>query len=171
MLTRKLFVPLFMLLIFASALRPITDPDFWWHLKTGEHIVAVKSIPRTDIFSTLRFGSEWVTHEWLSEVLMYVVFRFLGYGGLIVGFAAVITVAFWIAYRRCQSRTPHVFVAAFALLLATTATIPTWGARPQMFSLLFASVFLAILDKYYRGEDRRSIWWLVPLMTLWANMH
>jgi len=171
MTTRKLFVPLFMLLIFASALRPITDPDFWWHLKTGEHIVTAKSIPHTDIFSTLRFGSEWVTHEWLSEVLMYTVFRLLGYGGLIVLFAAVITLAFWIAYRRCQSRTPHVFVAAFALLLGTAATIPTWGARPQMFSLLFASVFLAVLDKYYRGEDRRLIWWLVPLMILWANMH
>jgi hypothetical protein len=173
LLTRspKLFVGFFMLLIFVSALRPITDPDFWWHLKTGEYIVTVKSIPRTDIFSTLRFGSEWVTHEWLSEVLMYVVFSLMGYGGLIVAFAGVITLAFGIAYRQCASRTPHVFVAAFALLLGAAATIPTWGVRPQMFSLLFASIFLAVLDKYCRGEDKRLIWWLVPLMTLWANMH
>lgn len=167
----KLFVLFFMLLIFGSALRPITDPDFWWHLKTGQHIVAVQSIPRTDIFSTLRFGSEWVTHEWLSEVLLYAVFSLLGYGGLIVGFAAVITLAFWIAYRRCENRAPHVFVAVFALLLGAAATIPTWGVRPQMFSLLFASVFLAVLEKYCRGENTRLIWWLVPLMTLWANMH
>jgi hypothetical protein len=147
------------------------DPDFWWHLKTGQYIVATKSIPRTDIFSTTRFGSEWVTHEWLSEILMYAVFSLLGFGGLIVGFAAVITVAFWIAYRRCEVRTPHVFVAALALLLAVSTTTPTWGVRPQMFSLLFASIFLAVLDKYCRGEDTPLIWCLVPLMILWANMH
>jgi hypothetical protein len=160
-----------MLFIFASAFRPIMDPDFWWHLKTGQYIVATKSIPHTDIFSVPRFGSEWVTHEWLSEILMYGVFSLWGFAGLIVGFAVVITLAFWIAYRRCESRTPHIFVAAVALLLGVGTTTPFWGVRPQMFSLLFASVFLAVLDKYQRGEDKRLIWWLVPLMILWANMH
>lgn len=160
-----------MLYIFATAFRPIMDPDFWWHLKTGQYIVTTKSIPRTDIFSVSRFGSEWVTHEWLSEILMYAVFSLWGFGGLIVVFALVITFAFWIAYRRCESRTPHLFVAAVALLLGVTTTTPFWGVRPQMFSLLFASVFLAVLDKYQRGEGNRLIWWLVPLMLLWANMH
>ena len=27
------------------------------------------------------------------------------------------------------------------------ATLPTWGVRPQMFSLLFASIFISLLDK------------------------
>src|ERR1044071_10162678 len=88
---QRLVVLFFMLLIFAAAARPISDPDFWWHLRTGQYIVETRSIPYTDMFSTLRFGSEWVTHEWLSEVLVYTVFRLLGYGGLIVLFAAVIT--------------------------------------------------------------------------------
>src|SRR5258705_5042235 len=65
---RRLLVLFFMLLIFAGAARPITDPDFWWHLRTGQFIVETHTIPHADIFSALRFGSEWVTHEWLSEV-------------------------------------------------------------------------------------------------------
>src|SRR5258705_10183480 len=101
---RRLLVFFFMVMIFAAAVRPITDPDFWWHLKAGQYIVETRSIPHTDIFSTLRFGSEWVTHEWLSEVFMYSVFRPLGYAGLIVGFSILITSAFWIAYQRCRKR-------------------------------------------------------------------
>ena len=78
----RLVVLFFILMIFAAAVRPISDPDFWWHLKTGQYIAETKTIPHTDIFSTLRFGSEWVTHEWLSEVLMYFVFRAAGFGGI-----------------------------------------------------------------------------------------
>ncbi len=160
-----------MALIFILAAQPITDPDFWWHLKTGQYIFETRSIPHTDIFSSLRFGSEWITHEWLSEVFMYSVFRKAGYGGLIVVFSLVITAAFWIAYQRCRHLAGHPYVAGLALLLGAAATLPVWGVRPQMFSLLFASIFISFLDRYLRREEMPSIWWLVPLMILWVNMH
>jgi hypothetical protein len=160
-----------MALIFILAAQPISDPDFWWHLKTGQYIFETRSIPHTDIFSSLRFGSEWITHEWLSEVFMYSVFRKLGFGGLIVAFSIVITAAFWIAYQRCRNLTGHPYVAGFAVLLGAAATLPVWGVRPQMFSLLFASIFISFLDRYLRREEMPSIWWLVPLMIFWVNMH
>jgi hypothetical protein len=169
--SRRLLVFVFMLLIFIGAAQPITDPDFWWHLKTGQYIVKTRSIPHTDIFSTLRFGSEWVAHEWLSEVSLYAVFRILGYGGLIVVFSIVITAAFWIVYQRCRNLAGHPYVAGFALLLGAAATMPTWGVRPQMFSLLFASIFISVLDRYSRREAMPSVWWLAPLMILWVNLH
>jgi hypothetical protein len=169
--TRELLAIVFMLVIFTLAAQPITDPDFWWHLKTGQYIVETRSIPHTDIFSTLRFGSEWVTHEWLSEVFIYSVFRTLGYGGLIVVFSILIIAAFWIVYQRCRKHGVHPYVAGFALLLGVVATMPTWGVRPQMFSLLFASIFISFLDRYSRREAMPSIWWLAPLMILWVNLH
>jgi hypothetical protein len=169
--SRRLLVIVFMAVIFTGAAQPITDPDFWWHLKTGQFIVKTRSIPHTDIFSSVRFGSEWVTHEWLSEVFIYSVFRSLGYAGLIVVFSIVITVAFWIAYQRCRQLAGHPFVAGFALLLGAAATMPTWGVRPQMFSLLFASIFISFLERYSRCEEMPSIWWLAPLMIFWVNLH
>src|SRR6185503_8264847 len=65
--SRRLLVVVFMLVIFAAAARPIKDPDFYWHLKTGQYLFETRSIPSVDIFSNSKFGSEWVTHEWLSE--------------------------------------------------------------------------------------------------------
>src|SRR5712691_11791777 len=100
--SRRLLVFIFMLVIFAASARPITDSDFWWHLKTGQYLVETKNIPHTDIFSSERLGREWVTHEWLSEIFLYSIYRALGYGGLVVAFSLIITGAFWIAYRGCR---------------------------------------------------------------------
>ncbi|MEP6719009.1 MAG: hypothetical protein ABJB21_07695 [bacterium] len=169
--SRRLLVFVFMLVIFTIAARPITDPDFWWHLKTGQYLVETRSIPHTDIFSTVRLGSEWIAHEWGSEIFMYAIYRALGYGGLIIAFAMLIAMCFWIAYRRCQKHAPHPYVAGFAVILGAIATLPTWGVRPQIFSIFFASIFLGILDSYSHNQKNRAIWWLVPLLIVWTNMH
>jgi len=160
-----------LLLILTVSLQPITDPDFWWHLKTGQYILVTRTIPHGDVFSNLRFGSEWVTHEWLSEVIMYAIFRALGFGGLIVAFSVLTTVSFWIVYLRFSKLNVHPYVAGFALLLGAAATMLTWGVRPQMFTLLLASIFISILGRYSNNESTHAIWWLVPLMILWVNLH
>ncbi|HEX8181857.1 MAG TPA: hypothetical protein VF525_20115 [Pyrinomonadaceae bacterium] len=150
---------------------PITDPDFWWHLRTGELILQTRAIPHVDLFSYTAAGWEWVTHEWLTEVLMATAYRCAGWGGLIVLFSLVMTGAFCIVYRRCMARAPHPFVAGLVVLVGALATAPTWGVRPQMISFLLTSVYLAALDDYVRRARSRALWWLAPLMLLWANMH
>jgi hypothetical protein len=169
--TRRLLIFVLMQVLFMLAVRPITDPDFWWHLRTGQFICETGTIPHADIFSSLFIGREWVAHEWLSEVLMYLVHRALGYGGLVVTFALLITTALLITYRRCARRAGHSYVAGFALLLCALASAPTWGVRPQIFSLLFASIFIAVLDDYAREGKARAGFYLPPLMVLWVNMH
>ncbi len=168
---RRLLVFVFMLVIFMLAARPIADPDFWWHLRTGQYMWETQTIPHTDIFSSVFYGREWVAHEWLSETLMYGLFRTGGYGGLVVCFALLISAAMWIVYRRCAGRAGHPYIVGFALILGALAASPTWGVRPQMFSFLFASVFIAVLDDYVRGKSGNLVWWVVPLTILWVNMH
>ena len=168
---RRLLVFVLMSLVFVLAARPVTDPDFWWHLRTGRLIFETRGIPHADIFSSTFAGREWVAHEWLSEVLMYAVHFAFGYAGLIVFFSLVIAAAMWLAFRRCAARAGHVYVAGAALLLGALASSPTWGVRPQMFSFLFASVFLFLLDDYAGGEGNRRVWWLVPFTALWVNLH
>lgn len=168
---RRLLTFVLMSLVFVLAVRAISDPDFWWHLRAGQLIWETRSIPHADVFSSTFFGREWVAHEWLSEALMYAVHRAAGYTGLVVFFGLVISAAMWVALHRIAGRAGHPYVAGFALLLGALASSPTWGVRPQMFSFLFASVFFAVLDVYARGESRRGVWWLVPLTILWVNMH
>ena len=169
--TRSLLVFIVLVLIFVAALQPVTDPDFWWHLKTGQLIAQTRTIPHVDVFSYTRLGKEWVTHEWLSEVFIYGVFRLSGFAGLIVVFAGLITVSFWITYLRFRQRVSNPVIAVFALVLGAAATTQSWAVRPQILSLVFVSIFLYILDGYYYEKSTRAIWWLVPLTILWVNLH
>lgn len=169
--TRRLFFLILMLVLFFLTAREVTDPDFWWHLRAGQYIFETRSIPHADIFSFTFTGREWVTHEWLSEVLIYLLFKWLGWAGLVTAFALLVTTAFGISYRSCERSGAHPFVSWGAVLLGAIATAPVWGVRPQMFSLLLASIFLAVLMSCMRRGAGRTVWCLPPLMLLWVNLH
>ncbi len=164
--TRNVFLAALFIGLFAMAARNVTDPDVWWHLKTGQYIAETRSVPHTDPFSYTRAGQPWVAHEWLSEFLLYELERATGWGGLILTFAAVLTAAFFLLYLRCG---PATYIAGVATLVAAWATVPIWGVRPQVLSLLLTSLWLLILD---RSEcNPKLLWWTLPLTLLWVNLH
>jgi len=163
---KRLFVGILFVGIFTLAARNIADPDFWWHLRTGQYIVETQSVPHADPFSFTRLGHPWIAHEWLSEVLIYTVYRVGSWGGLIVVFAGLTSATFFLLYLRCAGRP---YVAGLLVLWAAFACRPTWGVRPQTLSLLLASVLLCILERPMRPQ--RSVLWIVPLTLLWANLH
>ena len=164
--TRNVFLAALSIGLFAMAARNVTDPDVWWHLKTGQYIAEHRSVPHTDPFSYTRVGQPWVAHEWLSELLLYDLERTTGWGGLILIFAAALTVAFFLLYLRCG---PATYVAGVATLVGAWATVPLWGVRPQVLSLLLTSLWLLILDRCERNP--KLLWWTLPLTLLWVNLH
>ncbi len=167
---RVVFFVVLVLCLFLITLRPIADPDFWWHLRTGQFIIQTHNIPHTDPFSYTRVGQPWVAHEWLSEVFIYTLFQLGSYGLLIFTFSILITGGFLLTYFRCPMETQP-YVAGFVLLLGAVSSAPTWGVRPQMISLFLASVFLFLLARHKRNGN---LYFLVPLpflMLAWVNLH
>jgi hypothetical protein len=152
--------------IFAS--RQLSDPDFWWHLKTGEYIVKTFSIPRVDFYSFTLPGKHWVAHEWLSEVIFYLIYSRFGSYALIFIFTALIVLAFGVVFRRSAA---HPFIKAFALLLGVWSILPTIGVRPRTLTFLFAAIYLAVLRHFTREQETKTIWWLAPIMMVWVNLH
>lgn len=166
--TRRLFVAIFLLALVALAARNITDPDFGWHFRTGELILSTLSIPRTDSFSFTAVGMSRVNHDWLSDVLIFALYQLGGIGVLVTFYALAAAATFALVYARCEGKP---FIAAFLILLAALMVAPFWGTRPQTLSLLFASSFLYILDRYARTGAGGHLLWLVPLTLVWANAH
>jgi len=163
---------LFTVVLFGSfiimTLRPVADPDFWWHLSAGQFIFDTKTIPQNDPFSFTNFGEAWTAHEWLSELILYSLYRVGGLTLLIGFFSLLITAAFGFAYLRSAGKP---YFAGFALFLGAIATAPVWGVRPQMFTFLLASLFLYLLDLF---EKKQNWMYLVPLpliTVLWVNLH
>jgi hypothetical protein len=157
--------------LLAMTARPATDPDLGWHLRTGQWIIETGHVPHTDPFSFTRGGSAWISHEWLSEVIFYGLWKLGGAAALIVFSALVTTLGFLFLYWRClyshPPAAPH--WAAGVTILGAWASAPCWGTRPQMFTFLLASIFLFLLE---RGESRpRLLLWIPPLLLLWLNLH
>jgi hypothetical protein len=127
--------------------RNAVDPDLWWHLRTGQWIVETGHVPHSDPFSFTRAGEPWVSHEWLSEVVFYELWKHGEAAALIVFSAMITTAGFMLLYLRCPgtSRTGQQPRRLWALWLAA----PSWGVRPQMFTFTLASLLLWLLD---RGE-------------------
>ena len=164
--TRRTFLAVLFLGLVAMAARNVIDPDVWWHLRTGEYIAQHKSVQHTDPFSYTRAGQPWVTHEWLTELALYELQLHAGFGSLTLLFAAITSIAFFLLYLRCG---PAAYLAGIATLVAAWATVPLWGVRPQILSLLLTSLWLLILE---RAENNpRILWWTLPITLLWVNLH
>lgn len=164
--TRRVFVAIVALGLITLAARGMADPDIWWHLRTGQLILQNHSLFHTDPYSFTRFGQPWINHEWLSEVVLFGIYRLLGFGGLIVVFAVIVAATFLLVFARSPGRP---YLAAPMTLWGAVASAPTWGVRPQMFSLLLGSIFLLLLEA---SEERPNLlWWTAPLMLLWVNLH
>ena len=155
----------------------ITDTDFWWHLKTGQYIVQTHKLPVPDPFAYTTSlshsaypGEEQVrhfnlTHEWLSQALLYLIYLVGGFPGVVLMRAALLggicamggILAFW----RSNNLMAGIAAAAATAVLATDFR----ADRPALVTFLFVGVFLVIL------ESRRG-WWLLPLLGwIWANAH
>lgn len=146
--------------------RSATDPDLWWHLRTGQWIVETGQVPHSDPFSFTRAGHAWVSHEWLSEVVFYELWKHGGTAALIVFSAMITTAGFMLLYRRCPGNR---LWAAAATVFGALASAPSWGVRPQMFTFTLASLLLWLLEA---GQDRpRLLFWIPPLFLLWLNLH
>ncbi|MGD0114717.1 MAG: hypothetical protein ABSC13_01765 [Dehalococcoidia bacterium] len=156
------------LLAILSLLKEV-DPDFWWHLRTGQLIVE-SGIPRHDPFSWTAAGKAWVTHEWLSEVFIYGVESTLGYVGNALIFGILAGVALLVMFalgRRMGSGTKLLVLLMFPAVFVMVRFI---AVRPQEFTWLLFAVFVYVLQRR-EGGDAVPLWVLPPLMALWVNLH
>ena len=160
---------LLFLAIFSLAALPPTDSDLWWHLANGRLLVQLHHWPSTDIYSFSATSHAWVMHEWLADLLMYGLYQLGGLSLLVVVFAGLVTVAAVCLNRLLTGAGLHPTAAAALTLVGALAGSTTWGARPQVFNLLFTGILLLGIRAYRQGRLRAL--WLAPYLWLWANLH
>lgn len=142
--------------------------DFWWHLKMGQVILENGAIPRTDIFSFTAAGKLFVVQNWLSEIILYLLYRFGG-GALLISFNTVLFVAVIFILWRMSLQLSHSLWASIFAAVVVALCMPV-NIRPQVFSVLFFTLFYWILGSGKQTTSKR-VYWLPILMILWVNMH
>ena len=144
------------------------DPDFWWHLRVGRWMVENGRLPSTDLFTHTVPTHVWTDHEYLTEVLMWLVFNATGVVGISIAFGVITWAGFWILYRQVR-RQPFVIVG-LGLALGAIAGNPIWGPRAQMITFALSCLELFWLQAYLSGRSR-ALTYFPLVMVLWANLH
>lgn len=148
----------------------LADGDTGWHIRTGEWILKQGSFVYRDLFSFTKPGEPWFAWEWLSDVLFALLHQA---GGLqAVGlFGMVAGVAFCgLVFRHMLWQGANLWIALPLAFLSFGSATMHLLARPHLFTmvLLPAAAWWIEAD---RRRPSRSIWLLVPLAVLWANLH
>jgi hypothetical protein len=144
----------------------LSDPDLWWHLRTGRLIVATHHIPTVDPYSYTVPGKHWVVQEWLSELTLHGIEKALGLYGILFFRALIIFLVYVVIARLFVRRSGNTLATWTLFGLAAYAGAVNWTERPNILSFLLFALTLALLES--RG---RAIWWFVPLAALWTNLH
>jgi hypothetical protein len=151
--------------------KPVTDPDFWWHLATGRYMSTYHVIPHHDVFSLTAQSHAWITHEWVTELLFYGGWLLGGTQLLILATAAVITLTFGIVYLTARERGASPLASTVIIGLAALASAHTWGTRPQMLSLLFTALYGLGISRMIARKASAPPIWMPFIMVAWVNLH
>ncbi|MHB8572689.1 MAG: hypothetical protein ACYDAY_07015 [Candidatus Dormibacteria bacterium] len=151
------------------ALRPMQDPDFWWHLATGRWIIDHLRLPQTDLFTFGAAGHPWVLHEWAFEVLLAAWYQAGGLPAVSLVLGAVALAGLLLVWAAMPRGLAYP-VNPMLIALGALATAPILGPRVQMFTFTFSALTLLWLRRHHLAGSR---WlWLLPLLlAAWANLH
>lgn len=157
----------FVAAVFAPQL--LWDGDTFWHIATGQWMWRHHQVLGFDPFSFSSPGIRWVNLEWLSDVVMGAVYSAGGWSAIDLLFASALGLLTWILATELSRKLPP-FSCAAAVFLALCCTTQSWLARPHLLALPILA-FWAIRLLRAREADRSPPLWLLPLMTVWANLH
>jgi len=146
------------------------DADLWGHVHCGQIMLRTGHLIHADIFSYTAAGRRWIDHEWLSEIIMALVYNALGVAGLkllkLLCAGAIMTLlAAGLAETGASIAAQFVALAAVAIVL-----IQQMQFRPQLFDYVFLAALIAMLARESYGR-RAPLWLAVPMLALWANLH
>jgi tetratricopeptide (TPR) repeat protein len=174
---RPLLLTLAAILLLSIFTGEIRDTDIWLHLKTGQHSFQTRALTVPDPFSytsgmgDAKYPGEEVTryfnltHEWLAQIVMYLIYGVAGFPGLVLARAALLMVfcalAGWMAFRR----TNDFYISLAAALASAGMAFHFQQSRPFLATLVGLAVTMAVL------ESRRFIWVLPVVFLIWSNCH
>ncbi|MGP0628719.1 hypothetical protein ACTRW9_03340 [Nitrospina sp. 32_T5] len=169
----RFYRPLVQFLVYAYALNAFTfvyaDPDLFGHITYGGEIWNSGQIPLTDPYAYTSKGP-WINHEWLMEVVFYLLYDAWGSSGLLM-FRLVLGLSIiHILSDLYLSRSNNLLAYAFHFILLTHVLAFGFAMRPQLATYFFLPVLLYLVYDFFDG-NRSALVLIPPVFVLWVNCH
>lgn len=158
---------LYLFLILIHLYHPI-DFDLGWHLRYGEYITQHLTVLRTNTFSTMMAGYNWVNATSGTDLLTYLLYKAGGFPALSVAGAIIISCIYYIFARTLHFSLLQKLIL-FPLLTIVTRPHTVISFRGQLLSLFFIALLCWILVRSERKY--KTILWTPLLFLFWANVH
>lgn len=144
----------------------LLDPDFGWHIRMGE-LIQSSGIPSHDPFSYTMPSFPFVDHEWLTNVVLSILWPVLGQLGLALVFSMITVCALLFSIKRGDIKNNYIIILLLWIGLGVVHNFA--GIRPQVQSwLLLSTLFYVILNE----KLVRKWGFFLPLLFLyWVNAH
>ncbi len=144
--------------------------DLGRHLKLGQVILNCHCIPQTNLFSYTNPDFPIVNHEWLGEVIFYLVSVVFGISGLLVFKMLLVLITVTLLYKVALKKGSLFWVTVFSFLGITLFSM-RFFVLPELYSYLLIAVFVFLIEKYKQSKKMHFLWLLPVLEVLWVNMH
>lgn len=152
------------------------DPGVGWHLATGERVLREHAVPLTDTF--LSVSRPWIADQWLSDVVLYVIYQAGGWS-LLYGIltAAYLGVFFCILYLFGRGGNIAQIPLLISALCMTKLASVHFILRPVLFSFIFFALIYGFISWNIRSGrlmkhlSARYFFVTGLVFVLWANMH
>ena len=143
--------------------------DSWLALVTGREVWQ-SGLPHHETLTALAHGARWIDQQWLSQLISYGVYLV---GGLaLFGVVNVVLLAASMVGAVIGARRLGASARAVMLVLPFCAALIVYSreVRTQelVLPLFVATCYLLAADS--RASSRR-VYWCLPLLVLWANLH
>jgi tetratricopeptide (TPR) repeat protein len=177
------------LLISTQINLPAAD-DIARHITNGREVLSGNfEVLHKNFYSYTMPEAPFVNHHWLSGVAFFIIYKAVGWSGLVVFkillLLLVFSILFLLALRNSTQASDSVLASGLTALvsgknfwLVALFSLPTMfllvsrsALRPEIFSYFFIAIFLYLLFDLRNNPGSKRIYWLIPAQILWVNMH
>ena len=157
------------------------DTDLGWHLRVGQDIWLKKGIPLVNTYNFDFLNISWVDHEWLFNLISYLIYNYAGYITLTIIFACFPLISVYLLKKLTKAIQPtqlnnlekielysYFFLLAF---LGCYASLPSLGVRLQEVTNIFIPLILICLYRFEDDDAYHPLYYLPLLFYIWANLH
>ena len=151
------------------AFTAVSTIDLTYLVRAGHIMLETGDVLRVNDFTFTARCEPWLNQQWGTEILVAGAFDGLGWLGLALLRAALAVGVAAFVFGACRAYGAERRAAAWLTVLASVLVLSSFQLRAQLLGL----VLFAGLRWIVAGRTRHAgrLWWAVPLVLVWANVH
>lgn len=158
-------------IVLADAMRS-ADTDLWGHIYFGNIVLTRHQLffHAPSSYACAPGPRDWIMVDWLGQALMALAYKVGGVVALKLGkFGCVTAVMVLLAFGMAETDAA-LLVQGLTLLVAAIALVTHMQFRTFLADDILLAALIAMLARESYGR-RASLWLVVPILALWANLH